>query len=316
VVLASTLLALAAAEVALRVYRPSYEVGISDSYIFDEELAFRLRPGAHLFRTTDFQQESVANSHGASNFQESFEGYGRLVFALGDSYTQGTGVAADQSYPFQLDLTLNRDAQGFYAKRFGVVNLGVPGYGGEQSLLALRRAAEQFGPPAVILYLGCDNDFDDDLVFKSGQRHRRWNSAPWRWLRDETQIGVKLKRFIASRRRAALREAALGPKGEGETPSVAELERAALERLAARAREHGALLVVGWSDEGGSYEWLKGWAGEHGVAFADWAPRTKSVTDAIPALPLDNRHTGGHHRGWTNRFIAEEFARHIESPRT
>ncbi|HYN85205.1 MAG TPA: hypothetical protein VER32_08135, partial [Pyrinomonadaceae bacterium] len=62
---------------------------------------------------------------------------------------------------------------------------------------------------------------------------------------------------------------------------------------------------------GPSYEWVKGWAGVRGVAFADWAPAAESVRAAIPALPLDNQHTGGHHRGWTNRVIAEEFARQI-----
>ncbi len=315
-VLGSSLLAFAAAEVVLRVYRPSYDVGIPDSYTFDEELNFRLRPGAHLFRTTDFQQESVVNALGTANFQEGFAGYERLVFAVGDSYTQGIGVAADQSYPFQLDLTLNRDAEGFYAKRFGVVNLGVGGYGGEQNLIVLGRAAERLGKPAVILYLGCDNDFEDDLMFTGGHRRRAWNFEPWRWLKTETQVGVKVKRFFFSRQRAALREAVLGPEGVGgdEKPSAAELQRTVLERLAERAREHGALLVVGWSDEGRSYEWLKSWAGARGVAFADWSPRAKSVMTNIAALPLDNHHTGDHHRGWTNRVIAEEFARHIEPP--
>ncbi|HEX5707753.1 MAG TPA: SGNH/GDSL hydrolase family protein [Pyrinomonadaceae bacterium] len=312
VVLVSFALAWLAAELFLAKYRPSYDVGIADSYVYDEELAFRLRAGAHLFRTTDFQQESRTNAHGTANFQETFDGYERLVFAVGDSYTQGTGVAADQSYPFQLDLTLNRDDAGLYVKRYGVVNLGVAGYGGEQNLIALRRGVERFGRPAVILYMGCENDFEDDLLFRGGYRHRSWDHVLPGWFWNETQTGVKLKRIIGSRRRARLREAALAERGfGGAPPSSAELERGALDALAARAREEGALLVVSWNEAGVSYEWLKGWASEQGVAFADWAARTKSVREAMPALPLDNRHTGGHHRAWTNRVIAEEFARQI-----
>ncbi len=129
VVVGSFALAVVVAEFLMGRYRPSYDVGIPESYVYDEELAFALRPGAHLYRTTDFQQESRTNALGTSNFQESFEGYERLVFAVGDSHTQGTGVAADQSYPFQLDLTLNRDDEGLYARRYAVANLGVAGYG-------------------------------------------------------------------------------------------------------------------------------------------------------------------------------------------
>ena len=35
----------------------------------------------------------------------------------------------------------------------------------------------------------------------------------------------------------------------------------------------------------------------------------------MPRLTLDNQHSGGHHRGWTNQFIASEFARQIRARR-
>ncbi len=135
------------------------------------------------------------------------------------------------------------------------------------------------------------------------------------WFWNKTQTGIKLKRILMTRRRNALREAALKQMGvEGQPPPTAELQRPALESLAAYARERGALLVVSWNDAGRSYEWLKVWAGaqeQPGIAFADWLPRAKSVAAVMPKLPLDNRHSGGHHRGWANRVIAEEFARQI-----
>jgi len=31
----------------------------------------------------------------------------------------------------------------------------------------------------------------------------------------------------------------------------------------------------------------------------------------MPALTLDNQHSGGHHRAWVNRVIAEEFRRQM-----
>lgn len=320
VVLLAVVAGLVIVEVALRLFAPRHYPIIVASYEYDPELAFRLRPAAHLFRTTDHQLESISNKLGTANFQESFEGYESLVFAVGDSYTQGTGLPADMSYPAQLDLMVNQNAEGFYVKKFGVVNLGVAGYGGEQALLNLRRKAEQLGAPSVILYLGYDNDFVDDVTFKRGDRHRAmmpgnsvWAQVkrPLRLFLQRTQIGRRLQGGILELRRQRREEELLGPAGR-RVP-VAELQAPVLERLSAYAKERGSLLIVSWSDAGGSYDWLKAWAARSGVAFADWAPKADSVRAAMPALPLDNQHSSGHHRGWTNRVIAEEFWRQMRA---
>ena len=322
-VLISIAFALIVVETTLKYFRPSYTVGIPWGYQYDAERGYVLRPSAHLFRFTDFQQESRVNALGTSNFQETFAGYEKLIFAVGDSYTQGIGVAADMSYPFNLDLTLNRDDRGLYVKRYGVVNLGVGGYGSDQSLLTLRAAVAKLGRPAIILYMGCNNDFADDLMFRAGLRHGviikgspGWGTLgrSMRWLKNETQLGTKVSIRLNGRRQEQLSSEAISKMGFGERkPSVAELEVERLEQLDALAREYGAFLIVSWSDEGESYEWLRSWAARKGLAFADWAATTNSVREAMPALPLDNTHRGGHHRGWTNRLIAEEFARHIQA---
>jgi hypothetical protein len=322
VVLLAAAAGLLVAELALRLLLPRYYPIIPAAYEYDPELAYRLRPGAHLFETTDFQQETIANGLGTANFQEGFEGYESLVFAAGDSYTQGTGLPPDASYPAQLDLMLNRDGEGFYVKRFGVVNLGVAGFGGEQTLANLARWGERLGPPAFILYLGCDNDFADDAAFKSGERHRTvvkgspvWGrmTGPLRFVFERTHLG-RLARAAYSQR---VRDRLVGEATAnlGRKPSVAELESSVLERLKAYADARGSVLVVGWSEESESYAWLKSWAVQRRVAFADWAPRANSVREAMPKLTPDNPHSGGHHRAWVNQVIAAEFARHIRAGR-
>ena len=320
--LCAALIGVLIVELALRKFSPKYYPINPAAYEYDPGMAFRLRPDAHLRTTTDHQQESVANLLGTANFQDSFDGYESLVFAVGDSYTQGTGVPADMSYPAQLDFILNRNEQGFYVKRFGVVNLGVAGFGGEQSLINLRRLGTQLRPPAVVLYLGCDNDFEDDLAFASGDRHRivvagspAWGSLtrPLRFLLEDTHIGLLARATYRQRVRDRMVNEATKQLGR-KTP-VAELELSILERLKSYAVEHNAVLIVSWSDESESYHWLKSWAAQHGIAFADWAPRANSVREVMPKLPLDNQHSGGHHRGWTNQFIAMEFARQIHAPR-
>lgn len=320
IALFATLVGLLIVELILRQFYPQYYPIIPAAFEYDSETAFRLRPDAHMLKTTDFQQESISNSRGTANFQESFDGYESLVFAVGDSYTQGVGVPSDMSYPAQLDFILNSDEQGFYVKKFGVVNLGVAGFGGEQSLINLHRRVEQLGAPAIILYLGCDNDFEDDLAFKRGDRHRivvagspTWGvmTRPLRFILEHTHLGLLARASYRQRVRDRMVEEVA--KQSGEKVSIAELESTVLERVKAYADEHHSKLIVSWSDENESYRWLKSWSAQKGIAFADWAPKATSVRDVMPRLTLDNQHSGGHHRGWTNNLIAMEFARQIRA---
>jgi hypothetical protein len=314
-----SLVSLTIAELLLRTFAPIYLTSIANAYQYDSDLGFRLRPAVHMFRTTDFQQEIRVNQLGTVNFQEKWDDYDTIVFAAGDSFTQGSGLPADASYPAQLDLMLNEDAQGFYAKKFGVVNLGLAAFGGKQSLIAVRRWASLIRPPKYILYLGCDNDYVDDVLFDSGYSHSHlvqgspswgWLVRPMQWLTNDLQIGLRMKLLLSGARRHAAVTDTETTASHGE-PSTAEREAPSLQAFVTYAREHGATLIVGWSEPGRSYDWLKAWSAQTAVLFADWAPKVASVTAAIPTLPTENPHSGRHHRGWVNRVIAEEYARQI-----
>ncbi len=319
----STLVSLIAIELVLRIFFPVYQTSILEAYQYDSELGTRLRPGIHMFEMTDFQEEVRTNQLGTVNFQENWDSYESIIFTIGDSYTQGTGLPSDMSYPAQLDILLNQDPQGFYIQKYGVVNLGLAAFGGEQSLIALRRWSSTIRRPQFILYLGCDNDYEDDVLFRSGYRHKHivegnpswgWLVRPMQWLTNDLQIGIRLKLLIGQARRSRLAaEDDAGAGTGGHSPSIAELERPVLENLAAFAKDNNARLIVGWSGEGASYDWLKSWAGENGIPVADWGPKVRSVRSSIPELPMENQHSGGHLRGWVNRLIAEEYARQIRA---
>jgi hypothetical protein len=310
---ATVAIALILSEIFLRIFRPIYLIDNAKAYEYDLELGLRHRSGIHLFRTTDYQEEIKVNQLGTVNFQETFSRYKSLIFAIGDSFTQGIGVAADMSYPGQLDLVLNQNEQGFYSGQYGVVNLGVSGYGGEQNLLTLNRWSTLIRSPDIILYMGCDNDFEDDQLFKNGDRHRQlvannpswgWMVKPMNWLTNDLQVGLRIKLL--------LRQWTLTENEEiNHQQTVAELESQVLNRFVRYANEHGSALIVSWSTPGYSYQWLKSWSSSHGIAFADWVPKVESVRSFIPMLPMDNQHSGRHHRGWVNRLIAEEYARQI-----
>ncbi len=314
-------------EVFLRAFLPLHFVGgYVDAYEYDEDLGARLVPGRHHLETSDFLEEVYTNRLGTVNFQDSFQGYGRLVFALGDSFTQGTGVASDASYPFQLDLQLNLRG-GRYEKRFAVVNLGLAAFGMKQSLVALRRYREEIGTPDAVLFLGCSNDWSDDRLFDSGHRHRHLVAGSphfgpalglLQWIGFRSEVGKRAKLLLGELRRE--RTPGYGDVNYGQTEgvktNVAELQEPLFEELRARAEEMGARLVVGWTDapgdSSGGYAWLRAWAERRGVAFADWHARALSVREAIPALGLENPHSGGHYRTWVNQMVAAAFAEQIE----
>ncbi len=318
--LAVVLSMLGLVEWGLRTFAPVHLTGIQDAYVYDPDLGYRLASGIHLFELTDHLEEVRTNALGTVNFQEQFGGYPALVFAVGDSYTQGTGLPADASYPFQLDLLLNLDERGFYRERYGVVNLGLAAFGAEQSILALRRYEKLLGRPAFVLYLGCDNDWDDDVLFKSGYRHRHlvagsprwgWRVRPLIWL-GSFELVERGKLALAELRRdrlvSAADEATLS--SGARAPSVAEREWPAIERIAALSSDWGAKLVISWANPGGdSYAWLRAKAAEQGIPFADWEPAVASVRERMPGLPFANRHSGGHWRTWSNAVIARSYAR-------
>lgn len=322
-VVCSVVITLSLGELLLRKFAPLYFADSPANFRYDQELGGCLKEGVHLFSTTDYQREIKVNKIGTVNFQETFKGYSSLVFALGDSFTQGTGLPSEMSYPFQTDLILNTDYDGFYRKHYAVVNLGVAGYGGEQSLIMLKRYSKKIGIPSVVLYFGSENDYEDDQVFMSGYRHwffvkgsPHWGSAAelLQWVTTDFQLGLRTKLAIDK----ILRYKISGKEpdkdaGKVNVPqiSIAQREEKVLNELLQFCKDNHAVLILGWANPTPSYTWLKQWAAKNEIAFADWHPRVKFLMEAMPELPLNNNHSGGHYRGWVNRVIAEEFGKEV-----
>lgn len=314
--LISTLATLVVLELALKFLAPLHLTGgYIGAYKYDELLGATLKENLRSFKTTDYQQEIRTNKLGTVNFQDSFDNYANLIFAIGDSFTQGTGVPADASYPFQLDLILNQSKEGNYKPEYAVVNLGLSAFGAEQELLSLQIYSKRIGKPKYVLYLGCDNDFDDDLRFKSGYRHRHlvqgnpyWGVwlSPLQWVTQETEIGKRLNLAYIGVRPNVSEDRAISEA------SVAEREATALKRIFETTKELGARLIVSWANKSNSYHWLKRWAEVNDVAFADWGPLFETVKVAYPNIPVENSHSGGHYRAWVNNMIARAYAKEVK----
>jgi hypothetical protein len=318
IIILSTVFCLFLIETGLRLFRPLYFAQPIGAYEYDKDLGYRLRAGIHSFFLTDYQQEFRTNQLGTLNFQEDLSKYEIILFALGDSYTQGLGVPNDCSFPFHLDLLLNIDDNGNYSKKYGVVNLGLGPYGAKQELITLKLFAECLRKPNIVLYLGCDNDYSDDMLFESGIRHKNivmnnphygWLYYPMKWFFIDTEIGKRIK--------WAWQEGILRAKShkikdkESRGRSVAEMEKNEIEKIVKTTKRFGAVPILSWSNFGESYDWLKSWAAKNDILFADWRPKAMSVSHAIPELPWQNSHSTRHYRSWVNCMIARAFAQEI-----
>ena len=132
----SLLAAVGIIELTLRAFYPIHFTGYIGAYQYDETFGVRLKDNLCFLKTTDYQQEIYTNKFGTVNLQDSFTEYGTTIFAIGDSYTQGTGLPIDASYPFQLSMMLNiQDNQ--HLTQYAVINLGLAAFGTRRAIRSL-----------------------------------------------------------------------------------------------------------------------------------------------------------------------------------
>ncbi len=320
--LGAILSTLALGEAFLRVFSPVYYALPAENMEYDPETGFRLKRNLDRWYLTDYRAEVRTNGMGLASYGQELEAYRFRVFAVGDSFTQGVGTAPDESYPFQLDLALNFDADGTYQRRFGVYNLGVAGFGFRQSMIRLDEFAGALGPTDTVLFFGVDNDYTDDLSFEAGVRHLQLveNSPRWGPLVpiaqavEGLQIARRLRLAASQIFRARSRRGA-GPTSPAETATRAELQWPKIAGLVERANDAGALLVLTWAGPSDSYDWLRTKTAQEGVPFADWTRRREALLRAMPGLTDSNAHSAGHYRTSANRLIADAFASEMQAQR-
>jgi hypothetical protein len=319
IILAVLMFCLFELELVLRVFTPFYFCDNSEIYHYDQELQFVAKKNYHYTNSKDYLEEYITNQYGTTNFQDNFDAYKYKVLVLGDSYTQGIGLPVDAPYPLQLDLQLNIMGQQ-YQPNYAVINLGLAAYGGEQYLLTLKRYIKLLGKPDFILVMGCWNDYSDDVRFESFQKGKAINLIeghpylnfvikPLSWLAFNTEIGKRCYYIGKTYAKKSLKQ-----KAGGEQPNKFNFAATQIETYTAIneiAKEQGATFILSWANFDNSYDWLKKWAAEHQIPFADWQPAVNSVNTRLRNLPQANAHSGGHYRGWVNYLMARTFAQQI-----
>ncbi|MBZ0270700.1 hypothetical protein K8I61_01585 [bacterium] len=112
------------------------------------DLLYRLKPGAD-YRSPEYDIHiNALGVRGEERSAEKPPGVFRIA-CLGGSNTYGAGLGDDETWPTQLERTLNENAPG----RFEVFNLGVSAYVGLQIATLAEEAVRRFDPDLVILSL-------------------------------------------------------------------------------------------------------------------------------------------------------------------
>lgn len=128
----------------------------------DPERAFRLTPGFRGYEVaSEFRVPITINSRGLRDREitpAKAPGTVRIL-VLGDSFTYGSGVAAEHTYPKRLEGLLAEQA----GPRVEVINAGVSGYGTFHEAAFLQAEGWSYHPDLLIVQVFPDNDLDENL---------------------------------------------------------------------------------------------------------------------------------------------------------
>lgn len=160
-------LMLAVAELGLWVLEPpAYPEAVTDGHFVRRsgDLGWEGKPNAqghyasgYCFGRIDLDENGFRLNGNTATTRPDFSN----IIVLGDSNTAAFEVDNDQTFPALLEQGLR--AQGMKAN---VLNLGVRGYGTDQSVKRALLFAEEFQPEQVV-YMYTDNDFFDNNVLRA-----------------------------------------------------------------------------------------------------------------------------------------------------
>ena len=232
------LLGLIAGELLTRALAPVNPLSEHALYQEDPDLGWRLRPG---HRHTGPNGEQVAiNSHGLRDPErprEKAPGTRRVV-VLGDSFTFGSAIAAEDGFCRQLEGLLGTGVE--------VINAGVPRYSTIQEAGWLEREGLAWQPDALVVAFFVGNDVWENLTGTGGAALRvrdgelvqavHTERGFWRRLRNRSHLYRLLKRLPSL----------LGDRLRGEDPLEREYHQLEAERMALCLRDEGASWAEGW----------------------------------------------------------------------
>jgi len=148
-------------EFIVRIFSP--QVLNPSLYIYDQKFAFTLKKDYTGFsRNLDYSINLFTNSNGFrcdKNRKNTISK--QKILVVGDSYSFGTGVEYEESYPEILQSKLH--TFGVFESN-NVLNTGIPAWGTSQELLMTKYLQKRISPEIIIWQI-CENDFDNNIQY-------------------------------------------------------------------------------------------------------------------------------------------------------
>lgn len=204
--MAGLLATLALLEIGVRLLSPQDARRDEGLFVPDPRRAFRLAPGFRGVEVShEFRVPIVVNSRGLRDREIPLAKAPdtRRILVLGDSFTYGSGVAGDETYPRRLESLLTN--RGW---RVEVINAGVSGYGTFHEEAFLQEEGWAYQPDLLILQVFPNNDLDESLdpfsrVVEDGFLRFRAaggeGAAWWRRLQAAIRVRSHAYRFLGDR---------------------------------------------------------------------------------------------------------------------
>lgn len=310
------ILILSTAEILLRVFRPVLICNTVSEFRYDKNAGVTTRPNLDFSIVTDHIIEVFTNDIGSKNYLSKDEllKYNKVIFCVGDSFTEGIGNSTDTSYPFYLDLILNRENND-YKRRFAVFNLGVGGYGSMQAYLSCITYAKEIGRlPDIVIFFICPNDFSEDLRFEKGIcHHHPVPNSPYypdilvkmNRILERFQVYLRIKYSFMRR----ITKQKYPAEDIAEDAAFKPEKLPGLLKLIEFSRVNDIKLIISYTNyKSRIYDEIKDFAGKNYILFADYRQELGKTASVFKNLPVRNRHSGGHFRPWVNFIIADNFA--------
>ncbi len=136
-------------------------------YMADPILGFRLKPNLNTFYQAPGQPSVPINISSQGLREDKIYSYQKpastfRILMLGDSFTEGDEVPADQTFSKLLETKLNDQSD---KQTYAVINAGVRGGSPLQYYLWLKTEGLKFNPDLIILNFYIGNDITDALMF-------------------------------------------------------------------------------------------------------------------------------------------------------
>jgi len=211
----------------------------SGAYRFSRTKGYELSPGQRDVNSEGFRDHEYQLAKPPHTFR---------IVAVGDSFTFGAGVKAEEAYAKRLEGMLNERFSGI-GTRFEVLNIGVPGYNTHQELVHFQELGLKFSPDLVIVGFTMSDAELGDFGLKDVKEQEQLIRFK-EWLKNHfglySFLRLRMKRLVDWLNSARLDPDNIGGSAviplkmaaRGEPSPGWDLCRESLGKMAASGRDH------------------------------------------------------------------------------